>query len=82
MPDLEPKRLTTDEELSNRHAYHAPKNDATVMAHAGVRNKTLELALWLNQILPECPEKTVALNHVREAMMYGNAAIALHSDKL
>lgn len=75
------ERWLTNADIENRHAYHPPSNDDVRRLHELVREETVVLALWMNDALPECAEKTTALNKVRDAMMYANAAIACHGNK-
>jgi hypothetical protein len=35
-----------------------------------------ETALLLLQVLPDCPERTIALRHLEQSVMYANAAVA------
>jgi hypothetical protein len=72
---------TTNEELMQRHAHHAPSDDKTVDAHEWVRNATGRLAVALNERLPEGREKSIALTHLQEVMMFANAAIAIEAAK-
>ena len=67
--------MNTDE-LVNRFKYHPPKTDDVVAAHTAVRTQCMELALYLNGLLPEGREKALAMTHLEEVMMCANAAIA------
>jgi hypothetical protein len=70
-----------EEVIRNQHAYHPPTDQATITAHQIVRAKTLGLAIFFENLLPEGDEKEYALKAIREAMMWGNAAIAIHGVK-
>jgi len=65
-------------ELAQRHAYHAPTTAAIVSLHEQVRERTRELATWLNEVLPESREKSLALTDVDNAMLHANACVARH----
>jgi hypothetical protein len=69
------QRFTTDAQLDNWFAYHRPTGD-TIAAHERVRVEFRALAATLQELIPECPGKTVAFRAVREAMFAANAAIA------
>lgn len=65
-------------DLANRFAYHPPKDAVTMDYHASVREYCLDLAGDLNDILPESREKSLAITHLEQTMMWANAAIARH----
>lgn len=65
----------TDEQLSHRYCYHAPKGDQ-VERYAAIRGKILETAKLIRDLTPCCPEQTRAFNALDEAMFLANAAIA------
>jgi len=70
-----------NDELVNRHAYHAPAREEIVQLHEAIRERTLELATWLNEVLPESREKSIALTNVDDAMLHANAAVARHMNE-
>lgn len=60
--------------------YHAP-DAGKVVAHEAVRDACRFAAHELVQIMVESPEATLAIRKLQEAMMYANAAIAIHGVK-
>lgn len=62
-------------DLINRFTYHAPNAEAATK-HADVRGKLLDLALWLNTVLPEGRDKSIAMTKLEEVMYSANASIA------
>lgn len=62
-------------DLINRFSYHSPNADA-VLKHASVRSKLLDVALWLDETLPEGRDKSIAMTKLEEVMYSANAAIA------
>jgi hypothetical protein len=70
--------MMNDVELANRFAYHRPKSEEIAKTHAAVREMCLEVAEDFNHILPDSREKSLAMTHLEEAMMWANAAIARH----
>lgn len=69
-------KFLSDESLSNWFAYHPPTSDEIRDAHERVRAEFWALAASMNGLLPEGPDKTVALRAIRDASMQANAAIA------
>jgi hypothetical protein len=62
-------------ELERRFLHHRA-TQATRGQHDQVRARCLTLADYLNELLPEGPEKTLAIMHLEEVKMWANAAIA------
>lgn len=65
----------TDEQLTNRYNYHAPKGDQAKRYEA-IRASVLMCAQHIVALTPCSSEQTRALNALDEAMMLANAAIA------
>ncbi len=70
-------KFTSEAALDEWFGYHPPTSDAVREAHETVRTKCRELAQALSDLLPECPDKTVALRAVRTVMHEANACIAI-----
>lgn len=61
--------------LDNNFTYHAPK-DGQRERYVGIRDALKEVA---QKLLEECPpsrERSIALTHLEDAMMWANASIA------
>jgi hypothetical protein len=69
-------QFVSPEQLANWFAYHAPSGPEIVAAHERVREEFGALAASMNDLLPEGPDKTVALRAIRDASMQANAVIA------
>lgn len=67
-------------DLTHRFAYHPPAGDETRRAHEEVRELCGDLAQELNERLPEGREKSLAITHLEETLMWSNAAIARSQD--
>lgn len=59
-------------------SYHAP-DSSKARLHNAVRAEVKMTAHMFSAELPDSPEKTLAIRKLQEAMMYANAAIAIHS---
>jgi hypothetical protein len=64
------------EDIANRFAFHPATTDEKRDAHTSVRQQCRQLADALNAQLPEGREKALAITHLEEVMMWGNAALA------
>ena len=63
-------------DLENRFMHHPPKDEHIGLVHGAVRAMCLNLAVELNRIVPEGREKSLAIIHLEEVMMWANAGIA------
>ncbi len=75
-PPDRPKRFTTDEQLDNWTAHHPPGSADVAAAHDRVRRATRERLDVFQEVIPEGPDKTVALRAAQHAMWAANSAIA------
>jgi hypothetical protein len=64
-------------DLANRFTYHAPKN-GQAERYQQIRDAAHDLAKLLNNECPESREKSLAVTHLEDAVMWANAAIARH----
>jgi hypothetical protein len=64
-------------DLDNIFTYHAPKNDQP-FRYTAIRDKAKELALLIQQMVPDSRERSVALTSLQQAIMWANAAIAIN----
>lgn len=64
------------QDLGYRFDYHPPLNERIKDQHQKVRERTKDLATWMDDNLPEGREKSLVITHLEEAMMWANAAIA------
>ena len=68
--------MRTLEEALDQFAYH-PATAVTAPKHAAVRRIAADTIAALWEVLPDGPEKTLAIRKLQEAAMYANLAIAL-----
>lgn len=62
-------------DLKHRFSYHPPKDDQAVR-YDEIRRHAHWLADRINVIAPDSREKSLAVTHLEEAVMWANAAIA------
>lgn len=72
----DPQHFVSNRQLDNWTAHHPPQTARVIDAHEQVRMAAHSNLVVLQQWLPECPDKTVALRKVVEAMWAANACIA------
>jgi hypothetical protein len=66
----------SDEQLDNWVGYHAPGSADVVKAHGAIRKAVREALGAFQLVIPECPDKTIALRMLVRAMWAANAAVA------
>lgn len=64
-----------DKELAGRFTYHPPKNDQATR-YEKLRFNGLNLVDMINELVPDSREKSLAITHLEQAVMWANAAIA------
>ena len=64
-----------EEELAKRFTYHAPKgNQAT--RYELIRYRAHDFAAFLDENCPDSREKSLAITHLEDAVMWAKASIA------
>ncbi len=63
------------EDLRNRFTYHPPK-DGQAGQYQEIRNYAHGLASLINGHCPESREKSLAVTHLEDCVMWANASIA------
>ena len=64
-----------ESDLANRFTYHAPKGDQATR-YETIRDRAHDYAATINELAPDSREKSLALTHLEDAVMWANAAIA------
>jgi len=67
--------MTTQEDLSIRFTYHAPKGNQADR-YVTIRDGAKDFAELLCRMAPESRELSLAITHLEESVMWANAAIA------
>ena len=62
-------------EIFNNYRYHQPDKEKA-QKHTNIRDAIREVADYLNDLLPESREKSIALTKLEEATMWANASLA------
>lgn len=62
-------------DLEKRFTYHSPKGDQQ-LRYEMIRDRALNFAEFLNEKCPDSREKSLALTHLEDSVMWANAAIA------
>jgi hypothetical protein len=65
------------EDIDNRFKYHAPKPGQPEI-YQDIRTLAKELALEIDEVVPEGREKSLAITKLEEAVMWANSGIARH----
>lgn len=68
----------TDEQIERLFSYHQPNDYDQIRRIAHVRNEAIELALAINECVPESADKSAAIRLLRECVMTANAGIVLN----
>lgn len=66
-------------DIENRFAFHPATTDEKRDAHTSIRQNCKVLADFLNEKLPEGREKSLAITHLEDVMMWANASLARNS---
>ncbi|HET7713679.1 MAG TPA: hypothetical protein VFK94_05280 [Patescibacteria group bacterium] len=81
MAESRATRFTSDEALENMLGFH-PATDEAKPLYVDIRKEFTELAKFLNDILPESREKSLAFTKLQEAQMFAIGSVAIHTTPL
>jgi hypothetical protein len=62
-------------DIDKRFTYHAPKPGQPARYEL-IRSEARKLAVVMNDMVPDSREKSLAITHLEDAVMWANAAIA------
>lgn len=71
------RRYLKPEMIDEVFGYHPPSSETVGHVHTLIRAELRRMAHWLNDLLPEGPLKTTAINGLRDTMWAANAAVAV-----
>ena len=63
------------DDLRRRFTYHAPKENQP-QKYENIRKNALAFADLIDKMCPDSREKSLAITHLEEVVMWANAAIA------
>lgn len=63
-------------DLENRFTYHPPQDEQTVELYQMIRDHGHRFAELIDRRVPDGREKSLAITHIEETVMWANAAIA------
>lgn len=66
----------TREDLENWFTHHPPQNATEITAYEKIRDAAKQFAQVVLEHTPSCPDQTVAIRKIREAVMVANSSIA------
>jgi len=72
--------MLTESTLNQMFTYHPPTEEQKGQYQA-IRAAGREMAAVIMQNTPACPDQTVAIRKLREAVMTANAAIAIEGSR-
>ena len=70
--------MTSETKIQEQFSFHPPRDGEVAAQHVAVRKACELAALQINNVAPDSPEKCKAIEKLREAAMWANAAIALN----
>jgi hypothetical protein len=66
----------SDADLQHRFAFHPATTEEKRSDHGSVRHACLELALFIDRLVPDGREKSLAITNLEQVMLWANAGIA------
>ncbi len=64
-----------EEQIKNNFKYHAPKGEQ-IEVYKKIRENVKQIALMINEYIPDSREKSLSLTKLEEAVMWANAGLA------
>ena len=68
------------ETINNNFKYHAPTKEKIII-HTNLRDHAKDLVCFINNSCPDSREKSLAITHIENAVMWANAAVARYQLK-
>lgn len=64
------------EDLGKRFTHHPPRGEEEVRFYQEMRDRAHETARFVDAVVPDSREKSLAVTALEEAVMWANAAVA------
>ncbi|WP_039823258.1 Acb2/Tad1 domain-containing protein [Nocardia testacea] len=68
-------------DIEHRFAFHPATTEEKRAEHGSVRHACKSLALFLDEALPDCREKALAITALEQVMFWANAGIARNTER-
>lgn len=65
------------DEIKETFRYHSP-NPESIKAHETIRAKIIDLTCEIADMIPDCTQRDLFIQHMQYGQMMANAAIAIH----
>jgi hypothetical protein len=72
--------MLKQEDLDEIFTYHDPDPETQVPKYERIREEARRFAMTVLDLCPASAEATLAIRHVQQAVMFANAAIAIHTE--
>jgi hypothetical protein len=69
-------QIVKHNQLVDHFTHHPPPTTPIANLHERTRSAAFDLAMFINENIPDSPEKELSITKIEEAMMWANAAIA------
>lgn len=73
-----PPRSPMDEDLKNRFTYHPPQ-EGQPETYEAIRSRALQFARFIDRVVPDGREKSLAITQLEDTVFWANAGIARNS---
>lgn len=64
-------------DINNRFTFHPASSDQGA-TYGSIRLYAKDFATWLDSVLPDSREKSLAITHLEEVVFWSNASVARH----
>jgi hypothetical protein len=76
------KTMINRQQVLNMFTYHPPYGESQIQRYADIREHGLYFAEFINETVPDSHEKNMAIDSIRNAVMWANASIACNESPI